>query len=45
MKRIPLEPGFNAWREAAREALHLGYRPEELAAMTAVLQSELARRR
>ncbi|WP_158945410.1 UdgX family uracil-DNA binding protein [Granulicella sp. S190] len=30
MKRIPLEPDFNAWREAAREALHLGYRPDEL---------------
>ncbi|WP_433964181.1 UdgX family uracil-DNA binding protein [Tunturiibacter gelidiferens] len=30
MKRIPLELDFNAWREAAREALHLGYRPEEL---------------
>jgi hypothetical protein len=30
MKRIALEPDFNAWREAAREALHLGYRPEDL---------------
>jgi uracil-DNA glycosylase len=30
MKRILLEPDFNAWREAARNALHLGYRPEEI---------------
>ncbi len=30
MKRILLEPEFEAWRGAAREALRLGYRPEEL---------------
>ena len=30
MKRILLEPEFEAWREAAREALREGYRPEEL---------------
>jgi uracil-DNA glycosylase len=30
MKRILLEPDFDAWREAAREALYAGYRPEDL---------------
>jgi uracil-DNA glycosylase family protein len=30
MKRIPIEPDFNAWREAAREALRLGYLPGEI---------------
>jgi hypothetical protein len=30
MKRIFLEPDFNAWREAAREALHAGYLPSQL---------------
>jgi uracil-DNA glycosylase family protein len=41
MKRISLEPDFNAWREAAREALHLGYRPEDLDLQDATLPSTL----
>ena len=30
MKHVLVEPDFEAWRAAAREALHAGYRPEEL---------------
>lgn len=30
MKRVSLEPDFNAWRDTARDALRLGYRPEEI---------------
>lgn len=30
MRRIPLAPDFNAWRDAAREALRQGYTPEQL---------------
>ena len=30
MKRILLEPEFEAWRAAARESLRVGYKPEEL---------------
>ena len=41
MKRIPLEPDFNAWREAAREALHLGYLPEELDLQDSTVPSTL----
>ena len=41
MKRIPLEPDFNAWREAARQALHLGYRPEKLDLQDSTIPSAL----
>jgi uracil-DNA glycosylase family protein len=41
MKRIALEPDFNAWRESAREALHLGYRPEELDLQDSTIASTL----
>jgi uracil-DNA glycosylase family protein len=41
MKRIPLEPDFNAWREAAREALRLGYRPEDLDLQDSTVPSTL----
>jgi uracil-DNA glycosylase family protein len=41
MKRIPLEPDFKAWREAAREALHLGYLPEELDLQDSTIPSTL----
>ncbi len=41
MKRIPLEPDFQVWREAAREALHLGYRPEELDLQDATVPTTL----
>ena len=30
MKRVLVEPHFDAWRTAARDALHAGYRPEEI---------------
>ena len=30
MKRIPLPPDFNAWRDAARDALQHSYTPEQL---------------
>ncbi len=30
MKHVPLEPDFDAWRVAARDALRAGYRPDEL---------------
>ncbi len=30
MKRVVLEAEFGAWRGAAREALHAGYRPEDI---------------
>jgi DNA polymerase len=30
MKHLVLEPDFTAWRAAAREALHAGYRPDEI---------------
>ena len=30
MKRVVLEADFDAWRAAAREALHAGYRPEDI---------------
>ena len=30
MKRILLEPDFDAWRAASRDALHAGFLPEEL---------------
>jgi uracil-DNA glycosylase len=41
MKRIPLEPNFNAWREAAREALRLGYRPEDIDLQDSTLPTNL----
>ena len=30
MRHVLVEPEFEAWRAAAREALHAGYRPEEI---------------
>jgi len=30
MKRVLVEPDFDSWRAAAREALHAAYRPEEI---------------
>ncbi len=30
MRHVLVEPSFEAWRTAAREALHAGYRPEEI---------------
>jgi uracil-DNA glycosylase family protein len=41
MKRILLEPDFEAWREAAREALRLGFRPEELDLQDATVPTAL----
>ncbi len=41
MKRISLEPDFNAWRDAARDALHLGYRPEEIDMQDATVPNPL----
>ncbi len=41
MKRILLEPDFEAWREAAREALRLGYRPAELDLQDAAVPTTL----
>ena len=41
MKRILLEPDFDAWREAAREALRQGYQPGELDLQDASLPTTL----
>ena len=41
MKRISLEPDFNTWRDAAREALRLGYRPEEIDLQDATVPNTL----
>ena len=41
MKRILLEPDFQAWREAARESLRHGYRPEELDLQDATVPTTL----
>ena len=42
MKHLLLEPEFEAWREAAREALRAGYRPEELDLQDATVPTALA---
>ena len=41
MKRILLEPDFNSWREAAREALRVGYKPEEIDLQDAAVPTTL----
>jgi len=41
MKQLLLEPDFEAWRLAARDALHAGYRPEEIALQDATVPSRL----
>lgn len=42
MKRIPLQPDFDAWRDAARSALHAGYTPQELDLQDATVPTTLA---
>lgn len=42
MRSIHLQPEFPAWREAARECLRLGYRPEELDLIDASAETSLA---
>jgi hypothetical protein len=42
MKRTLLEPDFEAWREIARWALRLGYKPEELDLQDAMVPTTLA---
>jgi uracil-DNA glycosylase family protein len=42
MKRILLEPDFEAWRQAAREALHAGYLPSELDLQDTTIPQTLA---
>ena len=41
MRRIPLPPDFNAWRDAARDALQQGYTPGQLDLQDATLSSSL----
>ena len=41
MKHLLLEPEFDAWRAAAREALHAGYRPEDIDLQDATVPSAL----
>ncbi|SNS84224.1 DNA polymerase [Granulicella rosea] len=42
MHRVPLQSDFEAWRAAARDALHAGFRPEELDLQDATVPSTLA---
>ncbi|WP_263384762.1 UdgX family uracil-DNA binding protein [Granulicella arctica] len=42
MKHLLLQPDFAAWRDAAREALRLGYRPEEIDLQDASVPTTLA---
>ncbi len=42
MHTLILEPDFDAWRVAARDALHAGYRPEELDLQDATAATTLA---
>jgi hypothetical protein len=42
MRQILLQPDFDAWRESAREALRLGYGPEELDFIDATAPAALA---
>ena len=41
MKRIPIPPDFNAWREAARDALRQGYTPGQVDLQDATQPSAL----
>src|ERR1700712_2164841 len=42
MKSLLLQPDFLAWRDAAREALRQGYRPEEIDLQDATVPTTLA---
>ncbi|MBB5057346.1 DNA polymerase [Granulicella aggregans] len=42
MKRVLIQPDFEAWREAARDALREGYAPEEIDLQDAAVASTLA---
>jgi hypothetical protein len=42
MKRLLLEPDFEAWRKFARDALRAGFRPEELDLEDATVPTTLA---
>ena len=42
MKSILIEPIFEAWREAARDALYAGYAPEEIDLQDATAASTIA---
>ncbi len=42
MKRVLVQPDFTAWREAARDALHDGYAPQEIDFQDAAVASTLA---
>jgi hypothetical protein len=42
MRSIPLQPDFGAWRNVAREALHAGFRPEDLDLQDATVPGLLA---
>jgi uracil-DNA glycosylase family protein len=41
MKQLRLEPDFDAWRDASRDALHAGYLPEELDLQDATVAAPL----
>jgi len=41
VKHLLLEPDFDAWRTAARESLHSGYRPQEIDFQDATVPSAL----
>ncbi|WP_213806751.1 UdgX family uracil-DNA binding protein [Granulicella sp. dw_53] len=42
MRQVLLQPDFEAWREAAREALHSGYAPQDLDLQDATASASLA---
>ncbi len=42
MHRLHLQPDFEAWRAAARDALHAGFRPEELDLQDSTVPQTLA---
>ena len=42
MKRLLIEPDFDAWRLAARDALHAGFRPDEIDFEDATVPSPLS---
>ncbi len=42
MKHLLLEPDFEAWRLAARDALHAGYRPEDIDLQDATVPTPLS---
>ncbi len=42
MKQVLLEPDFETWRTAAREALHAGFRPEEIDLVDATVEAPLS---